>query len=254
MVIAFIFAVVVNIGSYWFSHKIVLAMYRAKPMGEEHEIYGIVRELSQRAHIPMPKIYRVPSYSPNAFATGRNPKNGILAVSDGLLRILNREELKGVLAHEMGHIRNRDTLISAITATVASGIVMLANMAKWAAIFGSGRRNGDRDHGSGLELLFMAILAPLAATIIQMAISRSREFQADATGASFAGAPYGLISALQKIHSAAQEHPMEYATPATSHLFIINPLSGRSLLQLFSTHPPIEQRIERLRNYRQYVS
>lgn len=253
MIMAFIFAAIMNIGSYWFSGKIVLTMYRAKPIGDEHEIYGLVRELSQRAKMPMPKIYRIPSHSPNAFATGRNPKHGILAVSDGLLRILNAEELKGVLAHEMSHIKNRDTLISAIAATVASAIVMLANMAKWAAIFGAGRRDSNDRHGGGLELIFMAILAPLAAALIQMAISRSREFQADASGAQMAGGPYGLIAALQKIHQAAHEQPMEHATPATSHMFIINPLTGRSMLQLFSTHPPIEQRIEKLRNYRQYV-
>lgn len=254
MVIAFTFAAIMNIGAYWFSHKIVLAMYRAKPMGEDHEIYGIVQEIAQKARIPMPKIYRIPSYSPNAFATGRNPKHGIVAVSDGLLRILNREELKGVLSHEIGHIKNRDTLISAIAATVASCIAMLANMAKWAAIFGAGRRDSDDRHGGGgLELLFMAIVAPLAATIIQLAISRAREFQADATGAQLAGHAQGLMSALRKISQAAHEVPMEFATPATSHLFIVNPLSGRSLLKLFSTHPPIEERIERLKNYRVYV-
>lgn len=253
MIMAFMFAGVMNIGTYWFAHKIVLAMYHAEPLSTDHEIYGLVKELSGRAKIPMPKVYRIPSYSPNAFATGRNPKHGILAVSDGLLRILNREELRGVLAHEIGHIKNRDTLISAIAATVASGIAMLANMAKWAAIFGAGRRDSGDRHGGGLELLFMAIVAPLAATIIQLAISRAREFQADARGAQIAGHSQGLISALQKISSASQQHPMEFATPATSHLFIVNPLSGGAILKLFSTHPPIEERIERLRNYRAYV-
>ncbi|HBQ21708.1 MAG: protease HtpX [Deltaproteobacteria bacterium GWA2_38_16] len=253
MVFAFLFALAMNIGSYWFSDKIVLALYRAKPLEEGHDIHSLVRELAQRAKMPSPKVYWINSYSPNAFATGRNPTHGTVVVSEGLLRILNTEELKGVLAHEMSHIKNRDTLISAIAASIASALVMLANMAKWAAIFGGMRRNNDERQGGGLELLAMAIVAPLAATLIQMAISRSREFQADASGAQMAGGPYGLISALQKIAKGAQQMPMEHATPATSHLFIINPLSGGTLLQLFSTHPALEQRIERLRNYRQYV-
>ncbi len=254
MMIAFIFATIMNVGSYWFSDKIVLALYRAQPLEEEHEIYGLVREIAQRARIPFPRLYRIPSYAPNAFATGRNPAHGVVVVSDGLLRILNTEELKGVLAHEMSHIKNRDTLISAIAATIASCIVMLANMAKWAAIFGGmgGRRDEDR-HGGALGFLFMAILAPLAASLIQMAISRSREFQADANGAQFAGGASGLISALRKIDAAAHQMPLEGATPATAHLFIINPLTAGSFLQLFSTHPPIEQRIERLKNFRAYV-
>ena len=255
MIIAFVFAAIMNVGAYWFSDKIVLALYRAQPLEQEHEIYGLVREIAQRARMPLPRLYRIPSEAPNAFATGRNPAHGVVVVSDGLLRILSTEELKGVLAHEMSHIKNRDTLISAIAATIASCIVMLANMAKWAAIFGgmSGRRDGEDRHGGALGFLFMAILAPLAASLIQMAISRSREFQADANGAQFAGGASGLISALQKIHAAARQMPLERATPATAHLFIINPLTAGSFLQLFSTHPPIEQRIERLKNFRAYV-
>ncbi len=255
MMIAFVFAGVMNVGSYWFSDKIVLALYRAQPLEEEHEIHGLVREIAQRAHMPMPRIYRIPSYAPNAFATGRNPEHGVVVVSDGLLKILNTEELKGVLSHEMGHIKNRDTMISAIAATIASCIVMIANMARWAAIFGGmgGRRDENDRHGGVLGFLFMAILAPLAASLIQMAISRSREFQADATGAQLSGSSHGLICALQKIHAAAQQIPLEKATPATAHLFIVNPFPLGSFIKLFSTHPPIEQRIERLKNYRAYV-
>ncbi len=253
MMLAFVFAAVMNVGAYWFSGTIVLKMYGAQPIGEDHQVYSIVRELSQRAKMPTPKVYFTPSESPNAFATGRNPKHGIVCVTKGLLRILNEDELKGVLAHEMGHIKNRDTLISTVAATVAGAIVMLANMAKWAAIFGGHR--GDRGRGgtNAIELLAMAILAPLAATLIQMAISRSREFQADARGAQTAGGPYGLMSALRKIHAAAHQIPMVEAGSATAHLFIVNPLSGQSFLKLFSTHPPMEDRIERLKNFRAYV-
>ncbi len=253
MVIAFIFALLMNFGSYWFSSKIVLALYRATPISEDHDVYQLVREIATAARMPMPKVYRIPSMSPNAFATGRNPQHGVIAVSEGLLRILNTEELKGVLAHEMSHIVNRDTFISAVVATIASSIVMLANMAKWAAIFGGHRRN-ESGRGSGaLELLAMAIVAPIAATLIQLAISRSREFQADRRGAEIARNPYGLITALQKISQAAHDIPLEHATPAPSHLFIVNPLSWTSLTKLFSTHPPLEERIERLRNLRSYA-
>lgn len=252
MVIAFIFALLINLGSYWFSDKIVLSLYRAHPLEESHEIYQMVRELAQRAKMPMPRVYQFPSLSPNAFATGRNPKHGVIAVSEGLLRILNEEELKGVLAHEMSHISNRDTLISTLAATVASAIVMMANMAKWAAIFGGGRRD-DRHGGGALEMLAMAIFAPLAATLIQLSISRSREFEADKTGAQVIKSSEGLISALRKIAQASQQIPLENATAATSHLFIINPLSGFSFMKLFSTHPPLEERIERLRNLRPHV-
>lgn len=253
MVIAFIFALLMNFASYWFSSKIVLAIYRATPISEDHDVYQLVREIATAARMPMPKVYRIPSMSPNAFATGRNPQHGVIAVSEGLLRILNTEELKGVLAHEMSHIVNRDTFISAVAATIASSIVMLANMAKWAAIFG-GHRRDESGRGSGMfELLAMAIVAPIAATLIQLAISRSREFQADRRGAEIARNPYGLIAALQKISQAAHDIPLENATPATSHLFIVNPLSATSLMKLFSTHPPLEERIERLKNWRSYA-
>lgn len=253
MVIAFIFALLMNFASYWFSSKIVLAIYRATPISEDHDVYQLVREIATAARMPMPKVYRIPSMSPNAFATGRNPQHGVIAVSEGLLRILNTEELRGVLAHEMSHIVNRDTFISAVAATIASSIVMLANMAKWAAIFG-GHRRDESGRGSGMfELLAMAIVAPIAATLIQLAISRSREFQADRRGAEIARNPYGLIAALQKISQAAHDIPLENATPATSHLFIVNPLSATSLMKLFSTHPPLEERIERLKNWRSYA-
>ena len=252
MVIAFMFAIVMNVGAYWFSDKIVLKMYQAQLLDTSHPIYSLVRGIAQNARMPMPRVYWMPSMAPNAFATGRNPQNGVVVVTEGLVKTLNAEELKGVLAHEMGHIKNRDTLISCIAATVASSIVMLANMAKWAAIFGGHRRDNERGSG-GMELLFMAILAPLAATLIQMAISRSREFQADATGAHLAGGPFGLIEALKKISHHSQHVPIFQATPATAHMFIVNPLSGGSVFKLFSTHPPLEERIEKLKNYRSYL-
>ena len=254
MVLAFIFAVVMNVGAYWFSDKIVLKMYQAQPIDTTHPIYSLVHEIAQSARMPMPRVYWMPSMTPNAFATGRNPQNGVVVVTEGLVKILNTQELKGVLAHEMGHIKNRDTLISSIAATVASSIVMLATMAKWAAIFGGSGNRRDNERGSGgMELLFMAILAPLAATLIQMAISRSREFQADATGAQLTGGPLGLIEALKKISYASQQAPMAQATPSTAHMFIVNPLCGSSLFKLFSTHPPLEERIEKLKNYRAYL-
>ena len=252
MVIAFMFAIIMNVGAYWFSDKIVLKMYQAQLLDTRHPIYSLVRGIAQNARMPMPRVYWMPSMAPNAFATGRNPQNGVVVVTEGLVKILNAEELKGVLAHEMGHIKNRDTLISCIAATVASSIVMLANMAKWAAIFGGHRRNNERGSG-GMELLFMAILAPLAATLIQMAISRSREFQADATGAHLAGGPFGLIEALKKISHYSQQVPMFQASPATAHMFIVNPLNGSTVFKLFSTHPPLEERIEKLKNYRSYL-
>lgn len=250
MIMAFFFALLFNVGSYWFSDKIVLRLYRAIPLEENHPVYTMVRELAQRARMPMPRVYRFPSPSPNAFATGRNPQHGIVAVSEGLLRILDEEELKGVLAHEMSHISNRDTLISTLAATMASAIVMLANMAKWAAIFGGSRRDDHHRGGGAIEMLAMAIVAPLAATLIQLAISRSREYEADKSGASLVKSPYGLISALRKISDASHSIPLEGATPATSHLFIINPFSASSFMKLFSTHPPLEERIQKLKGLR----
>jgi heat shock protein HtpX len=247
--IAFVFALLMNFASYWFSDKIVLSMYGAREvsLNEAPDLYRLVQRLAQRAGIPMPRVYIIPSDAPNAFATGRNPQHGAVAVTEGILRMLDTDELAGVLAHELGHIRNRDTLIMTVAATLAGAITMLAHMAQWGAIFGFGRRD-DEDSGGGgmLGLLFMAILAPIAATLIQLAISRGREYFADSTGAAVAGSPSGLARALEKLHYASQRLPMD-ANPATAHLFIVNPLTGGSLVNLFSTHPPIEERIRRLR-------
>jgi heat shock protein HtpX len=247
--IAFVFALLMNFASYWFSDKIVLKMYGAREVSahEAPELYQLVQRLAQRAGIPMPRVYIMPSDAPNAFATGRNPQHGAVAVTEGILRMLDTDELAGVLAHELGHIRNRDTLIMTVAATLAGAITMLAHMAQWGAIFGFGRRDEEDSGGGGMfGLLFMAILAPIAATLIQLAISRSREYFADSTGAAVAGSPSGLARALEKLHYASQRLPME-ANPATAHLFIVNPLTGGSLANLFSTHPPIEERIRRLR-------
>ena len=247
--IAFVFALLMNFASYWFSDKIVLSMYGAREvsLNEAPDLYRLVQRLAQRAGIPMPRVYIIPSDAPNAFATGRNPQHGAVAVTEGILRTLDSDELAGVLAHELGHIRNRDTLIMTVAATLAGAITMLAHMAQWGAIFGFGRRDEEDSGGGGmLSLLFMAILAPIAATLIQLAISRSREFFADSTGAAIAGSPSGLARALEKLHYASQRLPMD-ANPATAHLFIVNPLTGGSLVNLFSTHPPIEERIRRLR-------
>ena len=247
--IAFVFALLMNFASYWFSDKIVLSIYGAREvsLNEAPDLYRLVQRLAQRAGIPMPRVYIIPSDAPNAFATGRNPQHGAVAVTEGILRTLDSDELAGVLAHELGHIRNRDTLIMTVAATLAGAITMLAHMAQWGAIFGFGRRDEEDSGGGGmLSLLFMAILAPIAATLIQLAISRSREFFADSTGAAIAGSPSGLARALEKLHYASQRLPMD-ANPATAHLFIVNPLTGGSLVNLFSTHPPIEERIRRLR-------
>jgi len=248
MVIAFLFAAVMNFASYWYSDKIVLRMYSAQPIDEAQapELYRIVRNLADRNQMPLPKIYIIPTDTPNAFATGRNPQHAAVAVTEGIMRLLRPEELEGVLAHELAHVRNRDTLTSTVAATLAGAIMMLANMLRWSAIFG-GMQSNDRDRGGGvLGLLAMTILAPLAATLIQLAISRSREFQADATGAHLANSPFGLASALEKLELANQRDPMP-ATPQTAHLFIVNPLSGSTFSRLFSTHPPLEERIRRLR-------
>jgi heat shock protein HtpX len=244
--IAFIFAAVMNIGSYWFSDRIVIAMYRGQPIAEsdDPELYAMVRELALESHIPMPRLYLIPSESPNAFATGRSPQHAAVAVTAGIRRLLDRRELKAVLAHELAHVTNRDILISSIAATLAGAIMMLANMARWSLIFGGGQRD-EREGGGGMGLLFTLILAPIAATLIQMAISRSREFQADETGARTIRDPEALASALQKIAVYSERVPLP-ASPATAHLFIINPLHGVSFQNLFSTHPPLEQRIARL--------
>lgn len=251
MYIAFILAFVMNIGSYWFSDKIVLAMYHAQPI-EEHqspELYRIVRELAAEARLPMPRVYLIPEDTPNAFATGRNPENAVIAVTEGIMRILTPAEIKGVLAHELGHVKNRDILVSSIAATLAGVVMILANMAQWAAIFGGGRGD-DEDRGGGfIGLIVTAILAPIAASLIQLAISRSREYLADETGARLAHNPEGLARALEKLAMASERVPMD-ANPSTAHMFIVNPLSGQRLANLFSTHPPVEERIRRLRSMR----
>ncbi|PYN85238.1 MAG: zinc metalloprotease HtpX [Candidatus Rokuibacteriota bacterium] len=252
MLIAFFVAVIMNFVSYWFSDKMVLAAYGAQPIEEASapRLYAIVHRLTTRAGIPMPRIYLIPSETPNAFATGRNPEHAVVAVTEGIMRILDEEELEGVLAHELSHVKNRDVLISTIAATLAGAITYLAHMAQWAAMFG-GRSRDDEEGGSNpLAMILLAILAPIAALLVQMAVSRSREFQADATGAKVAGKSWGLMKALEKLQMANQQMPMADATPATAHLFIVNPLSGETLMRLFSTHPPLEERIARLRAMR----
>jgi heat shock protein HtpX len=250
MMIAFVFALVMNAASYWYSDKMVLAMYRAKPVDERQApgLYAIVRRLAARANIPMPRIYIVPSETPNAFATGRNPEHAVIAVTEGIMRILDDDELEGVLAHELAHVANRDVLISTIAATLAGAITYLAHMAQWGAMF-SGGRHGDDERGHPIAMIALAVLAPLAAMLVQMAVSRSREFQADASGARYAGRTWGLAKALEKMEIAAHRVPM-HANPATAHMFIVNPLTGSSLMKLFSTHPPMEERIARLRSMR----
>jgi heat shock protein HtpX len=245
MMLALAFAAVMNFVAYFFSDKIALSMYRAQPVTREElpRAYEIVERLTQKIGIPMPKIYVIPTESPNAFATGRNPSHASVAVTHGILGLLNDEELEGVLAHELGHVNNRDILISSVAATIAGAITMLASMGRFAMIFGGG---GGRDRrGGGLSALFMLIVAPVAASLIQLAVSRSREYQADATGAHFTGNPYALASALQKLDAYSRRVPMQ-ATPSTAHLFIIQPLLGMNVGNLFSTHPPIAKRIERL--------
>ena len=248
LMIAFVFSLLMNFGSYWFSDKIVLAMYQAREVGadEAPELHQIVRELALRAQLPMPRLYVIPSQSPNAFATGRNPEHAVVAVTEGILQVMNREELEGVLGHELSHVKNRDILIGSLAAALAGVIMMLASMARWAAFFGMGRERDEEGGGGALGLILMSILAPIAAVIIQMAISRSREFLADASGAKTVGNPLGLASALEKLARGSEMIPME-ARPETAHMFIVNPLSGGSFLTLFSTHPPIEERIARLR-------
>jgi len=249
--IAFIFATVMNFGSYWFSDKIVLRMYHAREASEQEapELYNLVRNLAFRAQLPMPRVYIVPEDTPNAFATGRNEHHAVVAVTEGILRTLKTDELEGVLAHELTHIKNKDILIGSMAATIAGAIVMLANMAQWAAFFGGGRSDDDEGGNNIIGLILMAVLAPLAATLIQMAISRSREYLADEGGAKISGKPYSLAAALGKLAGAAQAVPLA-ATPSTAHMFIVNPLTGKSFANLFSTHPPIEERIARLRNMR----
>ena len=248
MISAFFFACLMNLGAYWFSDKIVLAMYRAQPLSETEapNLYRIILELSQKAGMPIPKIYRIPSQTPNAFATGRNPKHAVVAVTDGILDLLSDDELKGVLGHELSHVSHRDILISSIAATLAGAITMITRMAQWALMFGGNRRD-EREGGSHpLVMLVMVILAPLAALLIQLAVSRSREFDADESGAKLSGNPLYLASALRKLEAGVRRTPMLEANPTTAHLFIVNPLKAGTLTKLFSTHPPLEERIERL--------
>lgn len=243
MIYAFMFAGVMNFVSYFFSDKIALAMYRAQPVTREQlpRAYEVVERLTAKIGIPLPKIYVIPTDSPNAFATGRNPKHASVAVTEGILKLLDDEELEGVLAHELGHVRNRDILTSSIAATIAGSITMLARMAFW---FGAGGDDRDR-RGGGLGALIMLIVAPFAAFLIQMAVSRTREYEADASGAHYTGNPYALARALQKLDAYSKRVPL-VATPSTAHLFIVQPLLGMNLGNLFSTHPPIYKRIERL--------
>jgi heat shock protein HtpX len=248
MILAFAFAAAMNFFSYFYSDKLALAMYRAQPATREQlpRVYQVVERMTQRIGLPMPKIFVIPSDSPNAFATGRNPKHASVAVTQGILNLLNDDELEGVLAHELGHVRNRDILTSSIAATLAGAITMLARMGYWASLFGGGDSRDRERGGGGLGALFMLILAPIAATLIQLAISRSREYEADATGAHITGNPYALASALEKLDAYSKRLPLQ-ASPSNAHLFIVQPLlSGRDFASLFATHPPISKRIERL--------
>lgn len=250
MIIALIFAAGMNFFSYWYSDKLVLKMYSAQEVTPQQapDLYRMVERLAQRAQLPMPKVYLIPKDAPNAFATGRNPEHAVVAVTRGLLELMAPDEVEGVLAHELAHVNNRDILIGSIAATMAGAIMMLASMAKWGAIFGGHRGSDDEGGGMGgmIGTLALAFIAPMAASVIQMAISRSREYLADATGARFAGSPDGLAKALEKLGAYSQRRPMN-ANAATAHMFIVNPLSGRSMQRFFSTHPPIEERVQRLR-------
>ncbi len=245
LAVAFVFAAVMNLGSYWFSDKIVLRMYRAAEVGPGHRLYGIVERLTSRAAMPMPKVYVIPEASPNAFATGRNPEHAAVAATEGILQVLTDPELEGVVAHELAHVRHRDILISSVAATIAAAIMMVARMAHFAALFGGYGGRDDRQGSNPLALLATIIFAPFAAMLIQMAISRSREFAADAGGAALAGNPYGLADALRKIDAASKRLPLD-ANPATAHMFIVKPFSGGGILSLFSSHPPTEARIAAL--------
>jgi heat shock protein HtpX len=249
MIVAFGFAVVMNFGSYWFSDRIVLRMYRAAEVGPDHPLARVVQKLALKGKLPMPKVFVIPTQSPNAFATGRNPANASVAATEGLLHLLSADEIEGVMAHEMAHVAHRDILIQSVAATIGAAIMMLANMARWAAIFGIGGRGDDR-RGSPVALIATALIAPLAAMIIQAAISRSREFAADEGGAKLAGRPDGLASALRRIEAAVVRAPLA-ANPATAHLFIMAPFSTLGGVgALFSTHPPTDERVERLMRLR----
>jgi heat shock protein HtpX len=243
MLLAFGFALLMNVGSYWFSDKIVLRMYRAQQVGPEHPLHRITARLAQKAGLPMPRVYLIPDASPNAFATGRNPQHAAVAATEGLLRALSESEVEGVIAHELAHVQHRDILISSVAATIAAAIMMLANMARFAAFFGGNR--DSREGGSPIALLATVILAPIAAMLIQAAISRQREFAADRRGADIVGSPLGLAQALRRIEATSRQVPLD-ANPATAHMFIMAPFSGRGILSLFSTHPPTEARIQKL--------
>lgn len=247
----FLIAVAMNFFSYFYSDRVAIKMTRSKPISENEapEIYEIIRNISGRAGIPMPRVYRTPSPQPNAFATGRNPEHAAVAITDGLVRLLNRDEIEGVLAHEIGHIKNRDILVASVAATFAGAITMIANMMRWGVFIGGGDDEGGNNILGLAAMLLMSILAPLAAVLIQLAISRSREYGADATGARLAGSPNGLASALLRMERESSRAPMD-VNPATSHLFIVNPLSGQSFARLFSTHPPITERVSRLKSMR----
>jgi heat shock protein HtpX len=248
MMIALVLAAGMNFFSYWYSDKIVLKMYQASEVSQQQapELYEMVQTLARQANLPMPKVYIIPKDAPNAFATGRNPENAVVAVTQGLLSLMNRHEVMGVLAHELAHVKNRDILIGTIAATMAGAIMMLASMARFSAMFGGMHRDDEEGGGFGIiGVIVMSIIAPLAATIIQMAVSRSREYLADATGAQIAGSPEGLATALEKLGNYSRQIPMN-ANPSTAHMFIVNPLSGEKLQSLFSTHPPMEERIRRL--------
>lgn len=246
MTFALVMAFGMNLITYWFSDKIVLRMYGARQVSEAEapELYDIVRRLAQRAELPMPKVYIIDEDQPNAFATGRNPEHGAVAATTGIMRILSREELEGVIAHELAHIKHKDILVATVAAAIAGAISYLAQMAQWSALFG-GRNDDEGDGGSPIASLVMMIVGPVAAMLIQMAISRSREYGADAGGARITGNPLPLAGALKKLHIASQRIPMK-ANPATSHMFIVNPLSGGGIMRLFSTHPPMEERVARL--------
>ncbi|MGC1342548.1 MAG: zinc metalloprotease HtpX [Candidatus Binataceae bacterium] len=251
VVIAFVFAAILNFASYWFSDRMVLAAYHAQPLDATSapELYSIVNELAHSAGIPMPRLFMIDNDTPNAFATGRNPKHAAVAVTRGIMRICDREELKGVIGHELSHVINRDILTSSIAATLAGAVMMLAYGARWGALLGGfGGRGDDDEHGGIIGLLAISILAPVAASMIQLAISRTREYQADKSGAELTHNPLLLANALRKLENANERMPLTAAGPATAHLFIVNPLSSAGVMRLFSTHPPIEERIRRLEN------
>ncbi len=246
MTIAFVFSLLMNFGSYWFSDKLILSMYRAKEVTKDTapKLYILVEELAREANLPMPKVYVIEDATPNAFATGRSPENAAVATTTGILRILDTNELRGVLSHELSHVKHRDILIGTIAATLVGTITYIAQIAGWALMFGG--RGGGSDDDNGISSLFLIILAPIAAVLLQLAVSRSREYMADQSGAEISKSPLSLASALQKLSKANEMKSVNNATPATAHMFIVNPLTGKNIMKLFSTHPPIEERIKRL--------